>query len=130
MGTQRNGGGRGDRGWRDDRGEPGGTIRLSCRDLHEGGALVAIAGELDVATAERTVRYISDVIDRHHGPVSVDLSDLAFCDACGLGAMLKVAAHAERSGRRIEFTRPRRSLIKIMRITGVNHLLAPAALAG
>jgi anti-anti-sigma factor len=111
-------------------GEPGGAIRLSCRELRGGGATVAIRGELDLATADWTVRSVTDLIDRRHGLVSVDLGGLAFCDASGLAALLRIAAHAERSGRRIEFTRPSRSLVKIMRITGVDGRLLTAALAG
>jgi anti-sigma B factor antagonist len=116
-------------GGRIDPGGPG-AIRLSCGDRRDGAAAVVIQGELDLATADQTVRYICDVIDRHHGPVSVDLSGLAFCDACGLGALLRITAHAEQSGRRLEFTRPPRSLIKIMRITGVKDRLLITALAG
>jgi anti-anti-sigma factor len=116
-------------GGRIDPGEPG-AIGLSCRDRRDGAAVIAIRGELDLATSDRTVRYICDVIDRHLGAVSVDLSGLAFCDACGLGALLQIATYAERCGRRIAFTRPPGYLVKIMRITGVDDRLLAAALAG
>lgn len=113
-----------------DAGESGGGIRLSCRILRDGLAVIAIRGELDLATAEPTVRYVSDVIDRHHGLVSADLSGLAFCDACGLGALVRIAAHAGRAGRRIEFTRPSRALCRIIRLTGLSDRLLMPALAG
>lgn len=117
----------GDGGRQGDAGKPGAAFRLSCRVLRDGVAVVALRGELDLATADRTVQYVSDVIDRHEGPVNADLSGLAFCDACGLGALIRIAAHAERSGRRIEFTRPSRSLTRLMRITGlIDRLLMPA----
>jgi anti-anti-sigma factor len=52
---------------------------------------------------------------------------VAFCDACGLGALIRIAAYAERAGRRLELLRPSRALTRIMRITGVDQvLLAPA----
>jgi anti-sigma B factor antagonist len=110
-------------------GEHGGHIRLSWRVASEGLAVVTIRGELDLATADQAVRYVSEVIDRHDGPVSVDLSGLAFCDACGLGALIRMAAYAERSARRIGFARPSPSVTRIMRITGVNGRLQATALA-
>ena len=107
--------------------EPGSALRLSCRVLRDGAAVVAIRGELDLATADRTVRYVSGVIDRHHGRVSADLSGLAFCDACGLGALIRIASYAERA-RRIEFIRPSRTLTRLMRLTGLySRLLVPAS---
>lgn len=113
-----------DLGGRDDQ---EGLIQLS-HDIRQGGlAVIAISGELDLATADRTVRYVSDVIDRHDGPVSADLSGLRFCDACGLGALIRIAAYAERSGRGVALLQPSEALIRIMRITGVDgRLLVPA----
>jgi anti-sigma B factor antagonist len=108
-------------------GDDGGQLRLSWRVTGEGLAVVAIGGELDLATADQAVRYVREVVDRHHGPVRADLSGLAFCDACGLGALIRIAAYAENSGRRVEFASPSPSVLRIMRLTGVNgRLRAPA----
>ncbi len=112
-----------------DTGREDDLIRLSCQ-VADGLATVMICGELDLATADRTVRFVSEVIDRHDGMVSADLSGLAFCDACGLGALIRIAAHAEQAGRRFELTRPSRAVSRIMRITGVDDRLLAPALAG
>ncbi len=102
-------------------------IQLSCQISADGYAVIAMRGELDLATVDRVVRYVSDVIDRQDGPVSVDLRGVAFCDACGLGALIRIAAYAARTGRQLQLVRPSGALTKIMRITGVDHLLlAPA----
>ena len=105
-------------------------IRLGCHISSDGLAVVTIAGDLDLATVDETVRYVSDVIDRHDGPVSADLSGLAFCDACGVGALIRMARYAEQAGRRLELTRPSRAVARIMRITGVDDRLPGPALAG
>jgi anti-anti-sigma factor len=105
-------------------------IQLSCQVCSDGLAVVTIGGDLDLATVDRTVRYVSDIIDRHDGPISADLSGLAFCDACGLGALIRIATRAEQAGRRIEFAKPSRAVARIMRITGADErLLAPALAA-
>jgi anti-sigma B factor antagonist len=113
-----------------DPGGGGAAIQLSCRLSADGRAVVALRGDLDLATVDRVVRYVSDVIDRHNGPVSADLHGVTFCDACGLGALIRIAAYAERAGHRLELLRPSWALTRIMRITGVDHLLLAPAQAG
>jgi len=109
---------------------PHDLIQLSCRVSTDGRVTVTIRGDLDVATADRTVRYVTGVIDSCDGPVSANLSELAFCDACGLGALIRVKTYAGRKGRRLELTSPSRAVTKIMRLTGVEDLLLQPALAG
>jgi anti-anti-sigma factor len=110
-----------DEGCRDD------LIHLSCRVGPDGLATVAIHGDLDLATADRTACYVTDLIDRHDGPVSADLSGLTFCDACGLGALIRIAAYADVAGRQFELTHPSRAVTRIMRLTGVEEWLLRSA---
>jgi anti-anti-sigma factor len=105
-------------------------MQMSCQLSADGRAVIALRGELDLATVDQVVRYVSDVIDRHDGPVSADLHGVAFCDACGLGALIRIAAYAEQAGRRLELLRPSWALTRIMRITGVDQLLLAPARAG
>jgi anti-sigma B factor antagonist len=100
-------------------------LDLSCATDEDGNQIVNVTGELDIATAEQAYAYISDVIDAWPGlspaPVSVDLSGLTFCDASGLGALARVARHARQAGRQLRLTAARPSLLKIMRITGLDR---------
>ena len=104
-------------------------LELSHRVLPTGEAVAAIGGELDFATAEMAVRYVSRVIDCHHGPVIVDLTALGFCDAQGLSALVRMAGYAERAGRPFRLVSPSPSVVKIMRITGLDRrfLIPPAS---
>ena len=103
-------------------------LELSHRVLPSGEAVAAIGGELDFATAEMAVRYVRRVIDSHHGPVIVDLTALGFCDAQGLSALVRMAGCAERAGRPFRLVSPSPSVVKIMRITGLDRrFLAPPA---
>ena len=96
-------------------------IELSCQIDGDGNQIVSVAGELDIATAEQAYIFISDVIDAWPGPVSVDLSGLTFCDASGLGVLARTARHARQAGRQLRLTAARPSLLKIMRITGLDR---------
>jgi anti-sigma B factor antagonist len=108
---------------------PDDLIQLSCQVSSGGLVTVAIRGDLDVATVDRTVRYVTDVIDSCDGTVSADLSELAFCDACGLGALIRVSTYAGQMGRKLELTSPSRAVTKIMRLTGVDDWLLQPTLA-
>jgi anti-sigma B factor antagonist len=67
------------------------------------------------------VSYVSDVIDNHHGPVTAALTALAFCDTQGLAALVRMANHAKHKDRPFQIASPRPSLVKIMRITGLDR---------
>jgi anti-sigma B factor antagonist len=96
-------------------------LELSCQADADGYQVVTVTGELDVATAEQAYAYISGVIDEGPAPVSVDLAGLTFCDASGLGMLAKAARHARQAGRQLTLTSARPSLLKIMRITGLDR---------
>jgi anti-sigma B factor antagonist len=105
-------------------------IELSCRADGDGSQVVSMTGELDIATAEQAYTFISDVIDAWPAPVSVDLSGLTFCDASGLSVLARIARHARQAGRQFRLTAARPSLLKIMRITGLDRAfpeLVPSA---
>jgi anti-sigma B factor antagonist len=96
-------------------------LELSHRISLAGEAIVDLGGELDIVSAEVAVSYVRDIVDRHHGPVIVDLTALAFCDAQGLSALVRMAGYAEQMGCTFRLTSPSPSLIKIMRITGLDR---------
>ena len=102
------------------RAEPA-QLELSCRTAENGYQVISVTGELDIATAEQAYSYISEVIDGRPAPVSVDLSGLTFCDASGLGVLARIARHARQAGRQLSLTSARPSLLKIMRITGLDR---------
>ena len=105
---------------RDDAPEPA-AIELSHRVRSGDQVVVVLGGELDIVSAEMAVSYVRDVIDRCPGPVVVDLTALTFCDAQGLGALLRIAGYAERSGCEFRLAPPRPSLVKIMRIARLDR---------
>jgi len=97
------------------------TMALSHRIRPAGEAVVALTGDLDIATAEIAVSYVTNVIKRHHEPLTIDLSALDFCDAKGLAALVRMADYAEQEDRPFELACPSPALMKIMRITGLDR---------
>ena len=103
-----------------DRAEPA-QLELSTRTGANGYQIVSVTGELDIATADQAYSFISEVIDGRLAPVTVDLSGLTFCDASGLGVLARAARYARQKGRQLMLASARPSLMKIMRITGLDR---------
>jgi anti-anti-sigma factor len=120
---------RGDRTAPDgENGEMGAVIDLAqalqlelAYQVADGKATVRVRGELDIATADQAYTYLRDVVDSQDGPVTMNLSELSFCDAAGLGVLARVAGHARRSGRSLKLTAARPALLRIMHITGLDE---------
>jgi anti-anti-sigma factor len=96
-------------------------LELEFKLTTDGGVTVQVRGELDIATADQAYAYLRDVVDSQDGPVTMNLAELTFCDAAGLGVLARVAAYARRSGRSLKLTAARPSLLRIMRITGMDQ---------
>jgi anti-sigma B factor antagonist len=87
----------------------------------DGHALISARGELDIATAAHAHAYLRTVLDSEKkGKVTLNLAELTFCDAAGLGILARVAGYARRTGRSLRLASPRPSLVRIMRITGMD----------
>ena len=98
------------------------ALKLSHRISPAGEAVVDLDGELDIATADLAISYVvREVINRHSRPVVADLLALAFCDARGLAALVRMAGYAEQMGCAFRISSPSVALVKIMRITGLDR---------
>jgi anti-sigma B factor antagonist len=101
---------------------PTGQLELGYQRTADGHAMVNVRGELDIASAEEAHAYLRRVVDgEKKGKITLDLADLTFCDAAGLGVLAKVASYARQTGRTLRVTAVRPSLLRIMRITGMDE---------
>ena len=96
-------------------------LELAYQVTPDGKATVRVRGELDIATADQAYTYLRDVVDNQDGPVLVNLSELFFCDAAGLGVLARVAVHARRYGRELKLSGARPALLRIIHITGLDE---------
>ncbi len=97
------------------------ALELAYQVAADGNTTVRVRGELDIATADQAYTYLRDVVDREDGPVMMNLSELTFCDAAGLGVLARLAGYARRSGRSVKLTAARPALVRIMNITGMDE---------
>jgi anti-sigma B factor antagonist len=92
-------------------GRPGDRIQI----LH-------VLGELDLATADGLAARGCDAF-AHAWLLLLDLSDLSFCDACGLSALVRIAKRADMTGGRCALIAPQPQVAKVLLICRLNQRL-------
>jgi len=100
-----------------------GMLTLSCLISQTGQATVTLAGELDAASADQACEYVRGAIDAYGGQILLDVAGLSFCDARGLGALVRMSGHAGQAGCSLHLVAPPPRLMKIIRITGLEDKL-------
>jgi anti-anti-sigma factor len=71
-----------------------------------------VLGELDLATADGLAARGCDAF-AHAWLLLLDLSNLSFCDACGLSALVRIANHADITGGRCALIAPQRQVVNV-----------------
>jgi anti-anti-sigma factor len=88
------------------------------------GVLVAVQGELDMATAPvfrsavEGLEALGSTVE-----VTIDLSELLFIDAAGVGALVGVRNSVHGAGGRLRVRSPRPQVLRVLELAGVVHLL-------
>jgi anti-sigma B factor antagonist len=98
-------------------------LTLSCLISQTGQITVTFAGELDTASADQAYEYVRGAIDAHGGQVLLDVAGLSFCDARGLGALVRMSRHAGQAGFSLQLVAPPARLRRIICITGLEDKL-------
>ncbi len=60
-------------------------------DSANGGLVVALAGELDMAGLDEVGPQLEDLLGREPQPVVIDLGALRFLDSSGIAALIRIA---------------------------------------
>lgn len=84
---------------------------------------VRLDGELDIASSDLLARHLSGLSSREHPRIVVDLAALKFCDAAGLGALVKVSRLAAARGGWLRMSGARPRMLRLMLITGLSGTL-------
>ena len=93
------------------------------RDTHNL-ALIALAGEIDLATAPLLRTALEQCLRDGMSTVDIDLTAVTFCDCYGLGVLLDVAQHAFAAGGALRLRHPSAAVARLLTLTGSGCLLA------
>jgi len=93
-------------------------------DADDGAVVLRLRGELDMASTPRLKEALRAALERRPSMLAVDLSELGFIDSVGIGALIGAAPRAASAGCSFVLRSPRRSVQRVLRLTGVEQLLA------
>ena len=85
--------------------------------------LVAVAGELDLATASELDETLR-TLDSSGDLVTLDLRALSFMDVGGLCAVLDARRYARKTGRRMQILGPVQEAARVLELTGTRDLVS------
>jgi anti-anti-sigma factor len=94
--------------------------RLFSRRTH-GHTVLAICGELDIATTAYLRDQIAIVLKDATTPVIIDLSGVSFCDASGLALLFGARRRARLRGLTVVLAAPRYGMKRLLRVTGMDR---------
>ena len=98
------------------------SFGISERDGAGDAVVLALSGELDMATVSRLTERLDDAA-RKRQSVVLDLSDLDFIDSSGLRAFLEATAEASRDGWSFAITSPPARIRRVFEVAGVHEFL-------
>jgi anti-sigma B factor antagonist len=104
-----------------------GTLSVTL-ERSPGGISLRLAGEMDIATAGRLVEMTRTLSDQDVRRVRLDLAELHFIDAAGLGALVQTRTRVLDQGGQLTLHGVRPVLHRLLAITNLNAAfeLAPA----
>jgi anti-sigma B factor antagonist len=104
--------------------QDGCLLRINVSPAEEGVVTIAVAGELDLATAPLIGATFNrlDSVQRLH--VHLDVSGVSFCDAAGLNAFLAADRLLRASSGRLTLIRPSPQIRRLLTITKLDQILA------
>ena len=92
------------------------------RELDEGKVVISIEGELDLSTAPRLERMLSDARDAGHRPLIVDLSFCKFIDSTALRVLNDVNRSLDRA--RLVIVTEQINILRILELSGMDGAFA------
>ena len=85
--------------------------------------IIRLRGEIDVATAPGLHERLLTLLRRGMGLIILDLSEVSFCDASGLGVLVSGHLHAKVLGVTLRLTAPRPRMARLLHLHGLDRTL-------
>ena len=97
-------------------------LELDHRQDADGREVVAVRGEIDVATSPALREELYAIIDRGARTLVVDLSELGFIDSSGLGVLVATLKHIRERDGELILTGLDQPALRVFEITGLTEL--------
>jgi anti-sigma B factor antagonist len=86
---------------------------------HDGHAIVALYGELDLADAPAVASQLIAAVAACGPSIIVDLAGLDFIDCCGIGMLVRVLRRIRESGGDMSLAAPQQRVRRVLSLTGL-----------
>ncbi len=90
----------------------------------EGGTVIALSGELDLASSPDLEQKLDEVFASDAELVVLDLRELEFMDSTGLSVLIRAHQTAEEARRRLYLVKGPPQVQRLLTLTGVGERLA------
>jgi anti-sigma B factor antagonist len=101
--------------------EDGEPMDLSVsRQSVDGIPVLSVKGEVDVYSAPTLSENLNELFDEGSTTVIVDLSEVAFLDSTGLGALIAARSAADKAGGGLSIVCAQDRVLKLFTITGLD----------
>lgn len=94
------------------------------RRLADGSVVVELSGDLDVEGSERVEATLLGALDGAERTFSIETSAVTFVDSAGLRLLLRARQHAQSLGLDFSLAHPSSSLVRLLRLTGLDDLVS------
>lgn len=84
----------------------------------DGGCVVRLGGEIDLAVADELADVVLGCLDRADD-VELDFGEVTFIDSSGLGALVRVRNEATQRGKTLSLVDVGRPTLRLLEITGL-----------
>jgi anti-anti-sigma factor len=98
-------------------------LRVLEHRSFDGGVVLAVEGELDLATVAALERPLVGLC-RRNDAITVDLRRVQFLDCVGLRSLLRLSAEGDEYGCRVEFIQGPEPVARVFELTGTGGQLA------
>ena len=95
-------------------------LRMSVSHRADG-TVVALAGELDISTADVLAKTIDEELRLAPGRIVIDLAGLTFCDSLGLGTLVVLSRTARNQQTYLVLRNPSDFFTRMLDVTGVRQ---------
>jgi anti-sigma B factor antagonist len=93
-------------------------------DTSDRATVLKLEGELDVATAPALEEAVALAFAGQPSSLVIDLSSLTFLDSTGIRVLVTAGRRAEEAGCSLVLLAPTAQVLRVLRLTGVDRLLA------
>ncbi len=83
---------------------------------------VKLIGDVDIETSQNLKESLYSILDENNKSIFINAEEVDYIDSTGLGMFIKVVKKLKESGNDITFVNPKKNILKLFTITGLDKV--------